>query len=1308
MGKYDLDRLGNIEFENLVQSLTTKIFNNQNIIFGAGRDGAREATFNGKSRLGNEDYEGYHVVQAKFKDSIESKDWEWAKLQFKKEMDKFKDKKRDLLTPKVYLFFTNIQFTAVSKLGGRDKIQEFIKEYNDLIPNIIIYGCDEIYGLLDNHRDVATTYASFILSGDILQELYTHMNISKSRDNDILYRFLNKEFDENLYSKLEQAGKVTDEQVNLDKVFVDLNISGNHEEEDRKFVDFCLNKGNRAWKNEQFKMVFIGGPGQGKSTVTQFLTQIYRIYFLQTFQTKTLSDNVKNFKRQIGNKWEPQCYRFPINIILSDYSEWLSREKKGRKSFSVLSYIQHRIEHRADEQFSKFNNFRELLNKLSFIFIFDGLDEVPITSNRNDVIKEIDSFINYELKTVNCDAIIIATTRPQGYSDEFSREKKFEHFKLDDLDKETCLRYLRGLIHNTVHSTDEKIKQTKILEETLENEITAEIMTTPLQATIMAILVKSGGKPAKDKFSLFDDYYETMLRREKQKNVLKIIGEHEKYINEIHYTLGNRLQVSSQKGNNTSAYLDINDFKTLVENYFDRQGLLVEEKNRYTKEIMEAITERLVFITENQDGKIGFAIRSTQEYFSAMKNVHNIREKEVIANTKKISESAYWRNVFIFMVGYMVINKDYIIDDNLDSYVGELNGSNLRGDQLSLSKVSNYGSLLSLEILSESIFTNHPKLENKFIKHLKGLTNTLVSNSDNYQRLLQKLKSNIFYNGFNQILIDGVNSKELYRRMSSWNIISIVSVDNHDFLKQFYMYWMNDEKEELYYLNLFIENNIYSEFVLKKYCQYLNWNYYDNLVSLSNSLELIDTLLDLKDASFDKNFLIEFLFLNSESSNVYRANNHLDRDKLLFKLLEIETVDNLISLRGETKVIKEITSTNISFIKMKDMGNNKLLNDLCTSTSKSKDLSLLFSFFNYLLNPSEKTLKICFSEIKLKKDKLGISINYHLFNFNWQLKYIIKEMRYKSSIEKVYKSIEKFGKNYEDYVLFEENISDDGNIFQNIEYLTIEGMPNSDSRLAIFDFYEEVYIKNRTKTVEDFLIFFVNNVKTCDVNHDIEKFNKIMNEVIEENKTTTYPIVKNLVFLRTISHLDESELLKWKDIEYKSILDKVFIPYLLSDILSSIVEKLISVISFTKKENNFIGVLFSILIHDGHNTSSHVNLNILLELTYKNKELQMFGYLASLIDKRIHQDENKVNRIKDFLLSYFKETKNSKILEYTLNIIERNHIKSDFVINSLFFEIYKVIDKENVDSCLIRARYEKYFKSLFENKVIEFDNMPHF
>ena len=59
-----------------------------------------------------------------------------------------------------------------------------------------------------------------------------------------------------------------------------------------------------------------------------------------------------------------------------------------------------------------------------------------------------------------------------------------------------------------------------------------------------------------------------------------------------------------------------------------------------------------------------------------MMNVHNKNDEDVINNIKRIAESIYWRNVFIFMIGYIAKNKSYLLD-YLDSFINELNGSGL-------------------------------------------------------------------------------------------------------------------------------------------------------------------------------------------------------------------------------------------------------------------------------------------------------------------------------------------------------------------------------------------------------------------------------------------------------------------------------------------------------------------------------------------------------------------------------------------------------------------------------------------------------
>ncbi|QMW01525.1 hypothetical protein [Spirosoma foliorum] len=66
---YNLYGLNSNDFEHLVQSLMQKILGTTALVFGAGKDGARELTFNGQAAFPNstEQWNGYWVIQAKYK-----------------------------------------------------------------------------------------------------------------------------------------------------------------------------------------------------------------------------------------------------------------------------------------------------------------------------------------------------------------------------------------------------------------------------------------------------------------------------------------------------------------------------------------------------------------------------------------------------------------------------------------------------------------------------------------------------------------------------------------------------------------------------------------------------------------------------------------------------------------------------------------------------------------------------------------------------------------------------------------------------------------------------------------------------------------------------------------------------------------------------------------------------------------------------------------------------------------------------------------------------------------------------------------
>lgn len=105
-------------FEQLINALSINVFGSGTSIFGNGPDGGREATFDGKVNYPNDtnaSWDGYGVIQAKFKERIENRDadFKWAKTQLSKELrnlgiGRFQRKERRNLNILYFVLMSNL------------------------------------------------------------------------------------------------------------------------------------------------------------------------------------------------------------------------------------------------------------------------------------------------------------------------------------------------------------------------------------------------------------------------------------------------------------------------------------------------------------------------------------------------------------------------------------------------------------------------------------------------------------------------------------------------------------------------------------------------------------------------------------------------------------------------------------------------------------------------------------------------------------------------------------------------------------------------------------------------------------------------------------------------------------------------------------------------------------------------------------------------------------------------------------------------------------------------------------------------
>lgn len=731
--RYDFSKISADLFELMIRSLNQGIFGIACEQYGQGPDGQREFVYNGKiqDKAGTV-FEGRTIGQVKYKYiTTREDDYTWLKKEIDKELKGFEEKDAEY-RPNNYLFYTNIVLTPTKDTGVKDKINKHIKKYKKIIPNIYVMGYDEICALLDNNESVRAAYAPYVLPGDVFMKLLQNSPWDYS---EILKKYLASELEEDLYTRMEQAGSVTEKKISIEKVCVDIDVVEANNRSRYKFAKRVLEIGNQilGYKRREYQkdiqeidefgeqiekdenFVLLGGPGRGKSTICQFISQIYRANYLCGVKYK--DPNSEKFMAEIKENYgyTVQGMRVPFKIILRDYAAWITRQGED-EPISVLKYMQSRINRITSEEIS-LNMLKKMLEEIPWIFFFDGLDEVPESSNRAEVLKEIGYFISIILRNAKCDCMVIGTTRMQGYNNDFD-EKRYKHVEVAELSKEDCNKYVTKLFEIMEEQIDKREEYIRIMREAMEDDNTSRLMKTPLQATIISILVKSGGKPPHERYSLYQQYYSTMVSREKQKNVIVTLNDNIDWVEDIHLLIANKLQEESEKQENPSAEIGNASFRNLIKEYIieNMDEYYEKEKEIETKVelFLKTITHRICFLAENRDGFYSFSIRSMQEFFAGTYLVKKVGDKKTMENIRAIAYKSYWRNVLLFALGYIELEKKYL-ESEIGTLCDEMNGrNNLIQAEHTVDNVCLFGSWLALDILAEDIFKG--TRQNKYIE----------------------------------------------------------------------------------------------------------------------------------------------------------------------------------------------------------------------------------------------------------------------------------------------------------------------------------------------------------------------------------------------------------------------------------------------------------------------------------------------------------------------------------------------------------------------------------------------------------------
>lgn len=675
---YELTQLDSHSFEHLVNYLALKVLGKGVTGFAQGADGGRDGLLQGEAPYPSvsERWSGVWYIQSKFHKPHLSKDPQaWLINEVKKELSAFEESD-SRVQPDIWIIATNIEPSGTPNTGAYDSIKALVAEHFGIAVKFDLWGGRKILDFLADNPAAASYYGHFLTPGNVLTALYNQIGESSAQVKPIINHLILDQFNDQIYTKLEQAGS-SGVRPKIHELFVDLPAENKYLADELSIMETLTatsanthrpsvwnsyGDGWRDWSNipKRARAILLkGGPGQGKSTAGQFFSQIQRATLLlepgAPVVLPATSDVAKEFvlaAEKMGFK--PTNPRIPISIELKDYAAWYGARSSG-ESKGVLSYLCEKISQKIDQTVEG-GTLKKAFSIRSWFLSFDGLDEVP-NDVKDEVANEIVRLTNLVLPELDADILVLCTTRPQGYSGQF------EHLNASTLDlvslpPEIAMRCAEGVI-KFGRSDSESEEAIQVLSAAMESEQVRELMTTPLQSHIMAVVVRDGGRPPEKRWELFDNFYDVMKKRESLKNfpdvrISKLLRENSILLKAIHARLGIALHASAEISDGADTTLGREQFCSLARQTTERY--VEDNVDDLVETLMEATTERLVFVnTPESNDTVRFDIRQLQEFFAGEFIYSNVDPSQLRSRLEVIGADSHWREVMHFVVSALIV-----------------------------------------------------------------------------------------------------------------------------------------------------------------------------------------------------------------------------------------------------------------------------------------------------------------------------------------------------------------------------------------------------------------------------------------------------------------------------------------------------------------------------------------------------------------------------------------------------------------------------------------------------------------------------
>ena len=756
MASYRYEQLNDESFQQLCQSLLLKAFPELQCFPVGQPDGGRDAV--ARLSAATPATTRFILFQVKFarRELTPSDARDWLLKTLKDELPKVRQQVEE--GAERFILVTNVAGTAHQGSGSIDKLQDLLDEHIPITAEA--WWRDDLDRRLDNAWDLRFVYPALLSGTDFLRLV---MEASPTEDRErrqhAITTFLSEQFNSDREVKFKQAELQND----IFNLFTDVplvpripaerrqkaesrlatafrrcatSISGDvdpvtvhqwletalgadstlgsyhsHEEAWLGAASLLL---DRDFQQVEPLIILEGAPGQGKSTIAQYICQVHRMRLLDRQGDETAHISHAN-----------SALRLPFKVELRDFATWISggnpfgstndTPSSDSSLRSLEGFLAALVQYASGGSDFNVSDLQAVLHSSPTVIVLDGLDEVADIRQRRRVIEEIVSAVS-RLTALTTSLQVVVTSRPTPFMNSTVLPgRTFATYSLDSLTRPLITTYAERWLQSREIDKDDANDVRQILDRQLDEPHLRDLARNPMQLAILLSLIHRRGVSLPDKrTALYDNYVELFFDRESEK--ASVVKEYRHLLIRIHRYLAwvlhsdaedasksrSKTRRSGTSGASRAGTITEEDLKELVRDFLEKEG----SDTSLVEVLFGGMVERVVAIVSRVQGSYEFDVQTLREYFAARylyETAPYSPPGDQCQGTKSdrwnaLSRNYYWLNVARFYAGCYS-------EGEVPSLIDDLRA--LRHDDVF--RYTSHPQLLAATLLGDWVFSQRPR-----------------------------------------------------------------------------------------------------------------------------------------------------------------------------------------------------------------------------------------------------------------------------------------------------------------------------------------------------------------------------------------------------------------------------------------------------------------------------------------------------------------------------------------------------------------------------------------------------------------------